>query len=157
MNLVFRLNSLKIMNIYKFSILLGSFIYAYFYAKPLLNVFLTVIATVTILEILYRFNSKNTLKNKLFYSNWNETGNPNTFLSDDFDITNSIKFIENYNKNHKNNLLNLKSFALKGLSNAFHQDICYGKISAGNFIKKNKVDICVELKNKFNENYYITL
>lgn len=137
------------MHIIKFSILLGSIIYAITLQKALFNIFLTLVILYTIIEYLIRLKSENTLKTKMTFCNFNDTGNPSVFLNDEIDVDIALNFIKKYNnkenskKEENFNKLSLEIITLKALGNAFNNDITYGKICLGNFIMTKSVDICV--------------
>ena len=141
------------MHIIKFSILLGTLIYAYLLEKNLLNIIILLIIFYTIIEYLIRLKSENTLKTKVTFCNWDDTGNPSVFLNVEVDIDNCLNFLEKYNKENNKNL-NLKHLTLKALGYGFNNDITYGKISLGNFISTESID--VSIFEKINKKIFYT-
>ena len=85
------------MNIFYYLILGSCLLYGYFYDDNLWHIFFITMIFYSFLELIYRKGAKNTLKSKMFFSNWVETGNPMTYLTIDLDVTNALQFIEEYN------------------------------------------------------------
>ena len=126
-----------------FKILLTSIsIYAYLKKQELLFLILTLIILYTIIELLVALkSSKNTLKSKIFNSNFNETGNPLCFFNILVKTEKVEKFIKEYNKKNFDNKIDLELFALRAMGSSLDKDKSYGNIAFENFTNLESVDI----------------
>ena len=133
-------------------------IYSYTKRPELFNIIKYLIIFYTILEFLTRIVSpktKNTLKSKIFYSNWNSTGDTRAY----FNVTVKTKkvedFILEYNKKNPEKKLTVKHFGMKCLAMAIYKNRSFGQYSFGNFTNLDNVDLTVYKSYKQKEVFHI--
>ena len=116
-------------------------------SKPsLLYITKYVIIIYTIIELsifLLSKKTKNSLKSKLFFTNWSSTGAPNVYFNTEVSVTKVESLIKKFNLENPEKKIDLQLFVLRALGSACDDDPMYGNICFGNFTRIHEIDITV--------------
>ena len=145
------------MNVIGYSILFSLLLWSIFYEKSLFYTYLFVITTYIIISFIKGRNSLKLVRRKIQIATWDDIGDPTCFGQIEVDLKKVDEFLEDHNK--KNELqLSYIHVALKALGKGFgNNGRLNGKLSFGNFIKSDSVDLCLILDLKNEKFDYITL
>lgn len=140
-----------------FAMLIAIVLYGLLYKHSLLMVIMLVLGVYIALERYFNIKGKTSFRRKIQILTWGEKGDPTSWAKIEVDLENTEKFIADYNTAHPDNRITLTMIALKGLGHAMASaEKSWGKLSFGNFIPSDSVDITV-LVNVDDENVVNTV
>lgn len=130
------------MNFWAFAFLLSNFIWAIFFERPLLYIYLIFLMVYLVPSYLLGFATKNSFRRRAQIASWTDSGDPCSYTRLEVEMEPVERFLEEFNAKNPQNKLTLTLLFVKALAMGLSESKkSFGKLAVGHFVPVDSMDL----------------